>query len=178
MDEELLLLGLLSGSAMHGYQLNETIAHRLVLFSNLKPSTAYSTLDRLAKNGFVESTAERVGRRPERKVYSLTAAGRGRFLELLRLNLRSADQPSPSGAKGLLFLSALPPEEVSTLLAERREGARALLTSVRRVQEGHPAGSPAGLAASHASALLEAEVGWLDRMLGAGSPLRQSSADS
>ena len=176
MDEELLLLGLLSGSAMHGYQLNEVIAHRLVLFSNLKPSTAYSTLDRLAKQGFVESTPERVGRRPERKVYSLTAAGRRRFLELLRLNLRSAAQPSHSGAKGLLFLSALPSDEVLTLLAERREGATVLLASLVKVREGHAPQTPAGLAAGHAIAHVEAELGWLDELLGAASPLRNPAS--
>ncbi len=106
---------------MHGYQLNEVIEHRLPRIAGLRPSTAYSALDRLAQRGLVTVTAERVGRRPERKVFTLTEAGRERFLALLRENLRSADLPVYAGEQGLLFARALPAAEVRELLARRLE---------------------------------------------------------
>ncbi len=161
MDYELLLLGLLSGSAMHGYQLNEVIERRFPRLAGLKPSTAYSGLDRLARRGLVTVATERVGRRPERRVYALTDAGRDRFIELLKQNLRSADLPSHSGDHGLLFARALPPDEVQGLLRERREATAARLPEMQRLRESHPAGSPAYLIADHALALVEAELAWL-----------------
>lgn len=168
MEDELLLLGLLSGSAMHGYQLNEVIEERLPLLSTIKPSTAYSRLDRLASDGLVESTAERVGRRPERKVYALTEAGRERFLELLRENLRSADLAPQTGDLGVLFQRALPHEEVATLLAARRDATARRRPHVKEMFDLHPLGSPGRLIAEHTLTHLDAEIGWLDAVLERG----------
>jgi DNA-binding PadR family transcriptional regulator len=168
VDDELLLLGLLSGSSMHGYQLNEVIEQRLPLLSTIKPSTAYSRLDRLARNGLVVASIERVGRRPERKVYSLTDAGRERFLELLRENLRAADLPLQTGELGILFLRALPGDEVVALLAERREATAARRPHLDQMIERHTAGTPGRLISEHALAHLETELVWLDGVIEAG----------
>lgn len=168
MDDELLLLGLLSGSAMHGYQLNEVIEQRLSMFSTLKPSTAYSALDRLARSGLVEVTRERVGNRPERKVYHLTEGGRERFLSLLRRNLRSVDGPRNPAQQGLLFSKALPDAEVMELLAERRAATATRLGPLTALLDSHPAASPARLVAANAIAHLHAEVAWLDAVQAEG----------
>jgi DNA-binding PadR family transcriptional regulator len=165
MEYELLLLGLLSGSAMHGYQLNEVIETRFPRLAGLKPSTAYSGLERLAQRGLVTVTTERVGRRPERRVYALTEAGRERFLELLRQNLRSADLPGYPGEHGLLFARALPAAEVRDLLALRRDATAARLPELERLRDGHPAGSPGRLMADHALAHARTEINWLDEVL-------------
>ncbi len=165
MDDELLLLGLLSGSAMHGYHVNEVIERRLPMISSIKPSTAYSVLDRLATRGFVTAAFERLGRRPERKVYSLTEAGRERFLSLLRENLRSADLPTHPGDQGLLFLHALPNEEVLALLAERRAATESLRPALERLRDNHAPGSTGRLVAEHRIAHLEAELAWLESVI-------------
>jgi DNA-binding PadR family transcriptional regulator len=165
VDDELLLLGLLSGSAMHGYQLNEIIDKRLSGLSSLKPSTAYSALDRLAGRGLVSVSYERVGRRPERKVYALTGSGRERFLELLRANLRAADLPAYAGNRGLLFLRALPADDVLSLLSERRTATEARLSPLERLRDGHPSRSTGRLVAEHAIVHLKAELAWLERVL-------------
>ena len=164
-DDELLLLGLLSGSAMHGYQLNEVVERRLPLFSKLSPSTVYSRLDRLARRGLAEATTERVGRRPERKVYALTAAGKERFLELLRLNLRAADLPSQTGDLGVLFYRSLPRDEVLALLAERRDATAERRPHLEEMVERHPTDSAGRLIAEHALVHLDAELTWLDQVL-------------
>lgn len=168
MSDELLLLGLLSGSAMHGYQLNDMIEHHLPMFWQLKPSTAYSRLDRLAGRGLVEATSERVGRRPERKVYELTDAGRARFEELLRANLRSADAQSQVGDLGVLFHRALPADEVHALFAERREATAEQRPRLVEMIERHPQDSAGHLVAEHSLAHLDAELAWLDGVLERG----------
>jgi len=165
MEDELLLLGLLSGSAMHGYKLNDVIERRLPRLSRLKPSTAYSQLDRLAERGLVSRAMERVGRRPERKVFSLTVAGRERFVELLRENLRSADVPAYAGELGVLFFRALSRADVLALLGERRAATEARLPELTRIRATHPPGTPGYLTADHALAHLRAELDWLQRVL-------------
>ncbi len=163
--DELLLLGLLSGSSMYGYQLNDVIEHHLPMFWRLKPSTAYSRLDRLSARGLVETKTERVGKRPERKVYDLTEAGRARFEQLLRANLRSADVPSPVGDLGVLFYRALPVDEVQALLAERRTATANQRPRLSELVERHPPLSAGRLVAEHSLAHLDAELAWLDGVL-------------
>jgi DNA-binding PadR family transcriptional regulator len=150
---------------MHGYQLNEAIEQRLPQLSSVKPSTAYSRLERLARAGLVTSTTERVGRRPERRVYALTDAGRDRFAALLRDNLRSAEAGTRAADIGLLFSRALPTNDVVALLSERRQAVAATGPRLEALRDRHPVGSPARMVAGRGLALLQAELAWLDRLL-------------
>ncbi|MEE8338059.1 MAG: PadR family transcriptional regulator [Dehalococcoidia bacterium] len=165
MSDELLLLGLLSGSAMHGYQLNEVIEKRLPMLWDLKPSTAYSRLDRLAARGLVATTTQRIGRRPERKVYELTAEGRERFLELLRENMRSASTDSQSADLGILFSRALPAGEVQALLRERRAATAERRPHLIEMIARHPAESPGRRISERSLVHLDVELEWLDGVL-------------
>src|ERR671919_2617752 len=73
------LLALLATQASHGYQLRARLQLALgPLAEALNAGQVYVTLNRLEKAGLVSS--QRVGQadRPDRKVYELTAAGRGR----------------------------------------------------------------------------------------------------
>ncbi len=162
MTDDLLLLGLLFGSSMHGYGLNE-MAERLRPFGwHVKPSSVYGRLERLERTGLVESHSERVGRRPERKVYALTEAGTERFHELLRENLRSGERVAGPGELGLLFLGVLPAEEAAALLSERRD---AMLEDRDGVETLAQENAPGLLAAEHALAMIEAEIEWLTQAL-------------
>jgi DNA-binding PadR family transcriptional regulator len=176
VSDELLLLGLLSGSAMHGYQLNEVIEKHLPMFWDLKPSTAYSRLDRLAARGLVATTTKRVGRRPERKVYELTAVGRERFIELLRENMRTAHADARSADLGILFSRALPPDEVHSLLRERRDATADQRPRHVAMIESHPAGSAGRRISERALAHLDVELKWLDGVLDEAVPISTGSA--
>lgn len=171
MSDELLLLGLLSGSAMHGYQLNEVIEKHLPMLWDLKPSTAYSRLDRLAARGLVEATAQRIGRRPERKVYDLTAVGRERFLELLRENMRTAHTDSQSADLAILFSRALPPDEVAELLRERRDATAERRPHLVEMIERHPSESAGRRISERALAHLDVELEWLDGILASSAAI-------
>ena len=67
MIKQLLLLGLLNENDMHGYRLNEYVNQAMGLYTEIKKSTVYYTLDKLEKDGYVEQEVERKGRRPERR---------------------------------------------------------------------------------------------------------------
>ena len=78
---------------MHGYELHEMLERQLGFLSDLKKPTAYRLLDLLEEQGLVEGEVERLGRRPERRVYRLTPEGQERFQTLLRAELGEAPYP-------------------------------------------------------------------------------------
>jgi DNA-binding PadR family transcriptional regulator len=74
MDEnELLILGLLCEQSQHGYQINEFIEQNLSRLTTMKRPTAYATLDRLHRQGFVSVRTEQPSKRAPRKVYAISA---------------------------------------------------------------------------------------------------------
>src|SRR6478672_4606903 len=104
----LLLLGLLRRARMHGYQLMEFIERNLSTCTDLKKPTAYLGLERLSKNGWVVEQEEREGKRPPRKVYTITPEGEAEFQRLLIINLGSYTASKFPQDMGLAFADALP----------------------------------------------------------------------
>ena len=81
MIQQLLLLGMLLEGKVHGYRLNEYIRHTMSLYTNIKKSTVYYTLEKLEKDGYVVQETEREGKRPERRVYQITEKGKTYFFD-------------------------------------------------------------------------------------------------
>ena len=77
MERELLLLGFLRREQAHGYRLNEFIEREMTACTDIKKPTAYFLLDKMAKQGWITMRETREGNRPPRRVYRLTAKGRG-----------------------------------------------------------------------------------------------------
>lgn len=165
MDEnELLILGLLREQEQHGYQINEFIEQRLGRLTTMKRPTAYATLERLRKQGFVSVRTEQPGNRAPRKVYALTPEGEQRFHALLRASL-SMTHLSSSTDVGLLFLDHLPLAEVISLLTVRLGELGQLLTMHEQVPP-HGQGRGVDLALDHFIAMLRAERDWMGVILG------------
>ncbi len=162
MYRRLLLLGLLAQGEMHGYRLHEFLERWLAVCSDLKRPTAYFLLDKLAQEGYVSVSIAREGNYPERKVYSITPAGRDYFLTLLRENLATAERVYYPGDVGLAFLHDLPAAERLELLQVRRAGLAAALAQLESVP--HREGA-LGLIIERNVALLRADLAWLDSAL-------------
>ncbi len=158
---ELLLLGLLGRQQMHGYELHEMLERQLSFLSDLKRPTAYRLLETLHAQGLVEREVERHGRRPERRVYRLTAKGRARFEELLRAELAAPAYPVDPGNVALLFADQLPAEERAALLDRRRASLEARRDQLASLVARHSAGTSARLVLEHDLARAEAEIAWL-----------------
>jgi PadR family transcriptional regulator AphA len=71
------ILGLLSEQPMHGYRLREAFAERVSPLWGLTTGQIYQSLAALERAGFLQSRGERAGRRPARRIYSVTESGRG-----------------------------------------------------------------------------------------------------
>jgi DNA-binding PadR family transcriptional regulator len=162
MERELLLLGLLRRQDMHGYQLHEIIEENLNTCVELKKSTAYYLLDKLAEEGLVGESEERVGNRPQRRVYCLTAEGEARFQDLLRANLANYIPARFGGMVGLAFLDDIGSHEARDLLRERRQKLAEALVEAQNVPMHR--GSQQ-LVIDHQVAHLKAELAWLDALI-------------
>lgn len=161
MERELLLLGLLRGQEMHGYQLNEIIS-RVNKYIGIKKATVYFLLDKMAESGWITRTDEQEGNRPPRRVYHLTAEGEAIFQRLLRDNLAQHHPTHFTGDIGLAFADVLPPDDLKALLHNRRAAAETELMALRTTV--HPAGSLRWII-EHQVRHLIAELDWLDELI-------------
>lgn len=162
MVRQLLLLGVLLGGKMHGYRLNEYVEHAMGLYTDLKKPTAYYTLEKLEKDGYIQQELEREGKRPERRVYQITEKGRTYFFDLLRKHLSDFTRTYYVDDVGVAFMDQLPNVEIRRLLAEKREKVRALLTKFQELPE-HVGNWR--YVVKHNIAHLEVDLAWLDDML-------------
>ncbi len=162
MVRQLLLLGLLLQGKMHGYRLSEHVEHVMGLYTDLKKSTAYYTLQKLEKVGYVEQETEREGKRPERRVYQITEKGRSYFLDLLRQHLIGFTRTYYVDDVGIAFMDQLSTAEARQLLAEKREKVQAVLQQFRELPEH---GGNWRYVVSHNIVHLEADLAWLNSVL-------------
>ncbi|GCE21203.1 PadR family transcriptional regulator [Dictyobacter kobayashii] len=173
MDERsLLLLGMLKSQSQHGYQINEFIEKNLSRVINMKRSTAYTLLDRLCEQGYVELRMEQEGNRPARKVYTLTPQGEQKFTDLLREILEQADPMSSPFDVGLMFLDHITHEELLSALQLHLQRTSQQVAAYEAAPM-HGFGKGVDIAMQHRLALLKAEQSWLQQML---TQLQQSES--
>jgi len=79
------LLGLLSLGPMSGYDIRQLIARSIGHFWSESYGQIYPGLKRLAAAGLVEKKTQRQKGKPDRNLYSLTADGRRRLRDWLKL---------------------------------------------------------------------------------------------
>ena len=147
---------------MHGYRIAEIVEQELGQAVELKRSTTYYLLERLAKEGYLRRNRVAAGKRPARWVYELTEDGQKRFFDLLRQNLEA---PSPIrflGDAGLAFIDALDRSEAASLL-ERRLAA--LQEDIETMRPKKPEEGPTDLLSAHKASFLEGEIAWIDRVI-------------
>jgi PadR family transcriptional regulator AphA len=116
MDVRTICLGILTRGEATGYEIkklfDEDGYHHFVEASF---GSIYPALNQLTQDGLVEVRAEAQEKRPDRKVYSITQAGRSQFLASLLKPLPEDKHRSPF-VFAMLFSHLLPPQRVSDLL--------------------------------------------------------------
>ncbi len=162
MDRELLLLGLLRGEGMHGYQLHDFINKNMSSCVELKKPTAYYLLEKMAEAGWVDDTEDQEGNRPTKHVYKLTVDGETAFQSLLRENISTYHPVRFAGDIGIAFLDTLPPDEVRDLLQLRRNKLVSALADAEHIPK-HTGSSQ--LVIDHLVRHLKTELDWLDEVM-------------
>ena len=127
---------------MHPYEMVSTLRTRHKEESiKLRVGSLYTVIQLLLRDGLIAAREPaRHGRRPERTVYSLTAAGRTLMREWMREIVGVPVKEYPQFEAGLSLLPALPPDEAVSLLdarsarlAERMKLLRASLDECRQM---------------------------------------------
>ena len=120
----LLALALLAGlveKPMHPYEMATLLKERAKDASiKIQWGSLYTVVQNLEKHGFVEAVdTTRQGKRPERTVYAITAAGRAELKDWMRELLAEPQQEFTSFEAALSNAGVLSPDEVIDLLRRR-----------------------------------------------------------
>lgn len=136
---EIAVLGLLSESPMHGYELRKRLASLLGAFRAFSYGSLYPTLRRLSEAGWIfdeepiEATVAGVRSRRGKRVYRLTAEGKEHLADLLADVGPDAFEDDGFGARLAFFAQTRSEVRLQVLegrrrrVEERREGMRATL---------------------------------------------------
>ncbi len=86
----------------------------------IKWGSLYTVVQNMVKHGLLEELGStRQGRRPERTVYQITAAGRAELVDWTRELLSVTERELPRFRAGLSVMVVLAPDEVTSLLQQR-----------------------------------------------------------
>ncbi|HEX4533034.1 MAG TPA: PadR family transcriptional regulator [Rhizomicrobium sp.] len=116
MDVRTICLGILTRGDATGYEIKklfETDGYQHFVEASF--GSIYPALNRLTEEGMVSVRAEAQEKRPDRKVYSITPAGRKAFVASLMKPLPEDKHRSPF-IFAMLFSHLLPPDHVSALI--------------------------------------------------------------
>ncbi len=100
------LLGLLNYGEMTGYELNKAFEESLSFFWQAQTSQIYRELNKMEEIGWLTSRIQFQTDRPNRRIYSITEAGRAEILEWLKQDITASVRPERSALLLKLFFSA------------------------------------------------------------------------
>ena len=96
MSLRFVILGVLAEQPLHGYAIQAALEERFGELCDPAFGDAYRVLAALSRDGLVTVSTARIGRRPRRKVYTPTAAGRRALVAWLRDGREGDGRPSPT----------------------------------------------------------------------------------
>jgi DNA-binding PadR family transcriptional regulator len=128
------ILGLLAEQPMHGYRLKEVFDRRVSPLWGLTTGQIYQSLAVLERAALVESRGERKGRRPTRRVYSITEAGKRDLGEWLQAPTTFARPFREEMVIRLMMLGGSQADGLLRMLARQTDEAKELLAHVMRMR--------------------------------------------
>jgi DNA-binding PadR family transcriptional regulator len=166
----LAILELLAEGPKHPYELKQHMYQRgTVRAIPTKQASIYDTVERLTNAGFIEPLlTNRAGRRPERTVYRLTAAGANELESWLRQLIEEPSREYPRFGAALMFLGALRHKEEAIKALENRVTAfEEEIADVDSMLRGLPPFLPRLFAIEdeYTQAMRRAELEWLQRTI-------------
>ncbi len=166
----LAVLVLLYERPMHPYEMATTLRERRKEDSiKLNYGSLYTVIEQLLREKCIAvREVVKEGRRPEKTVYELTAAGETELTDWMRELVRSPVKEYPQFEAALSLLPALPPEEVAALLGIRLgliEKALARFDEGARICREMKLPRLFSLESEYARALLEAEYKYCKDLL-------------
>lgn len=118
MDIRTLCLGILTMGDATGYEIKKLFEDELSHFYEASFGSIYPALNKMTEDGWVTCTAQAQDRRPDRKVYSITPAGRMAFLDALEKTPRK-DRIRSEFLAMMMFSELMSTARVSQLIDDR-----------------------------------------------------------
>jgi DNA-binding PadR family transcriptional regulator len=154
---------------MHPYEMATTLRERGKDQSiKLNYGSLYTVVEALQQHKLiVAQETEREGRRPERTVYRLTAAGRMELIDWISELLSRPAKEYTRFEAGLSLLGVLPPEDIIALLAQRTKALELEISQERSLmqlvlQQGLPRVHI--IENEYQLAMREAELSWVRKL--------------
>lgn len=157
------VLGLLDLAPQSGYDLGRAFDRSVAHFWNADQSQIYRTLDRLEADGAIATETIPQQGKPDRRVHSLTDAGRAELEEWLTAPLEALKPKEPFLAR-LFFAESLGVDGILALLDEREAAVREGLDQLRALPVGSgDLGAAVRMATLDAGIRQgEAELAWIE----------------
>jgi DNA-binding PadR family transcriptional regulator len=133
-----MILGLLRMTGpLHGYDVRrELLSWGSAEWANIQPGSIYHALRKMAEEGLLTEVAnDKVGARPARISYEITATGEDEFQTLLRSYWWRTETAKDPFLAAFSFLPALPREEAVAALRSRAKQLRSANDSLRASME-------------------------------------------
>lgn len=139
LSPEYVLLGLIAQKPAHGYELHQRLVTDLGQTWHISLSQTYATLNRLERRGLIAGTAQKPDKRPTRRSFRLTAAGRRRFMEWLHSVTRcSVRAIRVEFVARLYFAHTLGPDPTRQVLEAQRAEVEEGLVRLQSLLNGFP----------------------------------------
>ena len=164
---EIVVLGLLTEKPMHGYDLLERYrARSMGSWVEVAKASVYQALKRLERDGAIKGRALGGTRGPDRRVFTITEAGRRRLRQGMAERIDSRAPFETDAGVALGFANLLPSSQARDLIDARERSLRELMQALAAELDRIAREGDAGVAISAAmlrrqAILAEAELGWL-----------------
>jgi DNA-binding PadR family transcriptional regulator len=174
--KELFVLGRLSIRPTHGHEIMRTLAEsHSEMWVELSEKHVYYILRKLERDGLVSADVQPQQGRPARRVFSLTAAGRAEFAQLMTADSLVESMPYSDFdvVFGMLaYTDSLSAAEKTAVLERRAAYLRGLADRATDANAGAPDDRPAAAVLSarvfeRISRVAEAELAWLTDVIAA-----------
>ncbi len=132
------LLGLLKERPMHGYEINKQIEERhMQHWAKINTASIYNNLISLNKKGLIEVKKKKIGKMPERKVYSITPRGVREMRAILKKGLSLYEGENDAVfLLSLGFMTHLSRDEALAALNIRKDGLKSFLRHIEDIHRG------------------------------------------
>ena len=161
------VLGLVDKSPASGYDLAALADRSLGYFWPLSRTLVYSSLARLNDLGWVDAVDVAQDRRPDKRVWSSTRAGRDALADWLLRPAEDVDNFRSGFLLKFMFGARMPRAALSSLLADYRESLLTTVTDLSATAQqlrDKPEARMGRLAALHGQRTAEARLAWLDEV--------------
>ena len=141
MNIATLCLGILALGDASGYEIKKRFEGPLRRIHEPSFGSIYPALSRLTREGLVSCTVQAQEKRPDKKVYSITPAGRAHLKAALQRDLPGPDRVHSDFLVTMLFAEMLSPTFVAAAIDERIAFYRDLLSSLETNEHDCPEGN-------------------------------------